>query len=117
MADLAANALIEALKIDEKRDFLTFREIEAYGIEVVEVLKDKGLEAILILSRDYTERFLHDYSDFFVLTTNSDNQEGLKLAAGKTKSDLIARFRGYLALDVLLAFVNSRSVQKLQNKA
>lgn len=114
IADLAANALIEALKIDETRVFLTYDEIEAYGCEVVNVLRERGQEATLILSRDYTERFLHDYSDFFVADSNEQHRQGLRLAEGKDKSDLIERFRGYIALDVLRAFVNSKSVDTLR---
>lgn len=114
IADLAANALIEALKLDEGRDFLSFQEIEAYGCEVVNILKASGQEAVLILSREHTERFLHDYSDFFTLTTRANSIEGLELAEGKNRSDLIQAFRGYLALDVLRAFVSKTSVDVLR---
>ena len=39
--DLAANAMIEMLKKGGRR-FLTYNEIEMYGAEVVQVLKESG---------------------------------------------------------------------------
>lgn len=39
--DLAANALIEVLKKTDKR-FLTYHELESYGSEVVQILKENG---------------------------------------------------------------------------
>lgn len=79
--DLAANALIETLKKNDRR-FLTYHEIESYGAEVVQILQENG-------------------------------EKGISLKEGKEAEDLIQQFRGYLALDVLLAFVNQRSVQVL----
>ena len=70
--DLAANALIETLKKNDRR-FLTYHEIESYGAEVVQILQENG-------------------------------EKGISLKEGKEAEDLIQQFRGYLALDVLLAF-------------
>ena len=39
--DLAANAMIEMLKKGGQR-FLTYDEIEMYGAEVIQILKEKG---------------------------------------------------------------------------
>ena len=36
--DLAANALIELLQKEEKRDFITYSELEEYGTQVVKLL-------------------------------------------------------------------------------
>ena len=109
--DLAANALIEALEKGKKR-FLTFVEIENYGTQVVEILKEGGESAILILSRENTEELFRNYSEFFE-QKEIEGKKGIALREGKTVIDLIRHFRGYLALDVLLAFCNERSYQAL----
>lgn len=106
--DLAANALIEVLSEGGRR-FLTYREIEAYGNKVIELLNEqKSEKAVLILSRDNTAAMYRDYSDFFE-EKEENGERGIYLKAEKTREDLIAGFRGYLPLDVLLAFVDQRS--------
>lgn len=109
--DLVANALIEVLKKGDKR-FLTYNEIENYGAEVVRILKENGEKAVLILSRDNTEALFRNYSDFFE-ESEQDGKLGISLKSEKRTEDLIQQFRGYLALDVLLAFMNERSIQAL----
>ena len=108
--DLAANALIESMRIEKR--FLTYREIEDYGSKVVEILNEKGEKAVLILSRENTNALFRNYSDFFEEKTEND-MKGIALKEGIELEDLIMQFRGYLALDVLMAFVNERSVQAL----
>ena len=109
--DLAANALIEVLKKTDKR-FLTYHELESYGSEVVQILKENGEKAVLILSRDNTDALFRNYSDFFE-ESEQDGKLGISLKSEKRTEDLIQQFRGYLALDVLLAFMNERSIQAL----
>lgn len=109
--DLAANALIESMRRVEK-NFLTYREIENYGSKVVQILNEQGERAVLILSRENTNELFRNYSDFF--EEKEENEEkGVALKSGIELEDLIMQFRGYLALDVLMAFVNDRSVQAL----
>lgn len=109
--DLAANAMIETLKKGGQR-FLTYDEIEMYGAEVVRILKENDEKAVLILSRDNTDALFRNYSEFFE-EEEHNGKKGIKLKADKKVDDLIWQFRGYLALDVLLAFMNQRSVQVL----
>lgn len=109
--DLAANALIEVLRKSEKR-FLTYQEIERYGSVVVEILKEQNEKAVLILSRENTHAMFRNYSEFFE-EKEENGVKGIYLKDHKEVSDLIQQFRGYLALDVLMAFVNERSVQTL----
>lgn len=109
--DLAANALIESMRRVEK-NFLTYREIENYGSKVVQILNEQGEKAVLILSRENTNELFRNYSDFF--EEKEENEEkGIALKSDIKLEDLIMQFRGYLALDVLMAFVNDRSVQAL----
>lgn len=108
---MAANALIESMRRAEK-NFLTYREIENYGSKVVQILNNQGEKAVLILSRENTNELFRNYSDFF--EEKEENEEkGIALKSGIELEDLIMQFRGYLALDVLMAFVNDRSVQAL----
>ncbi len=53
-----------------------------------------------------------DYSEFFE-EMEQNGKRGIKLTDDKEVEDLIQQFRGYLALDVLLAFMNQRSVNVL----
>lgn len=105
---MAANALIESMRRAEK-NFLTYREIENYGSKVVQILNDQGEKAVLILSRENTNELFRNYSDFF----EENEEKGIALKSGIELEDLIMQFRGYLALDVLMAFVNDCSVQAL----
>lgn len=109
--DLAANALIESMRRTEKT-FLTYKEIENYGSRVVEILKEKGEKAVLILSRESTNALFRNYSDFFQ-EKNVNGEMGIELKEEVTLENLINQFRGYLALNVLMAFVNENSVQAL----
>nr|WP_304432213.1 hypothetical protein [Acutalibacter muris] len=108
--DLAANALIEVF--DGGRRFLTYREIEEYGNEVVRILNAKQEEAVLILSRNSTNDMYRDYSAFFE-ETEENGERGVHLKDNKSCEDLIDAFRGYLPLPLLLAFVDQRSRQVL----
>ena len=109
--DLAANALIESMRRAEKT-FLTYKEIEDYGSKVVELLNEKGEKAVLILSRESTNALFRNYSDFFI-EKSVNGEMGIELREEVTLENLINQFRDYLALDVLMAFVNESSVQAL----
>lgn len=109
--DLAANALIEALDKGEKR-FLTYQEIEDYGTKVAQFLSENGEKVVLLLSRDSTTALFRNYSDFFEERIEG-HVRGIALKEDKGVDDLIEQFRGYLALDVLKAFVNERTIQAL----
>ena len=110
--DLAANALIECLLKTENARFVTYKQLEEYGSEVIRFLNNKGENAILILSRERTNDMFRNYSDFFE-EESTEKGLGIKLKEGKSCNDLIEKFRGYLAWDVLLAFVNEQTVAKL----
>ena len=64
------------------------------------------------MSRENTDALFRNYSEFFE-EGDQNGKKGIKLKAEKEVDDLIQQFRGYLALDVLLAFMNQRSVQVL----
>lgn len=106
IADLAANALICVLSKNEEKRFLTYEEIESYGNTVVGILNNQNEKAVLVLSRAHTNQMLHNYSDFFEEQI-VEGKRGIKLAEDKTVDDLIEKFHGYLAFDLLKAFSES----------
>lgn len=117
--DLAANALIEILKNKEEENIskysISLAELENYGAQVIRHLNDKGEKAILILSRESTSMMFRNYSDFF---EEIDTEEGIaiSLKEGKTVSDLVMKFRTYLAYDVMMAFMASETVWVLKER-
>lgn len=114
--DLAANALIELLKTKEgdlDQYAVTFRELEKYGMEVVKLLISQGEEAILILSRENTNYMFYNYSDLFE-ETQIEEEPAIKLKKGVTVFELIERFRTYLAFDVMMAFMDEKTVKVLK---
>lgn len=109
--DLAANALIEILNSNNER-MVTYSDLEKYGAEVVKLLNKQGEKAILVLSRESTNIMFRNYSDIFEETSTATGL-GITLKSNVTVDDLIDKFRGYLAWDVLLAFVNKESLAVL----
>ena len=110
--DLAANALITLMSSDQEKRFVSYSDLEEYGNMVMQILTSKGKKAIFILSRKSTTVFFCDYSNIFE-EIESNNQKGISLKEGVTVDDLIDRFRGYLSLDLLLAFTDHRSAEVL----
>ena len=109
--DLAANALIEML-VDEKKGFVSYETLDEYGMEVVRLLSEKGEKAILVLSRDATREMFRSYSDIFTEET-FNGKLGIGLKDGVKLEDLINKFRGYLSIELLLAFMCEDSRRKL----
>ena len=85
--DLVANALIE-LCSRGYRDFVTEREINNYGIAVMEDLSRKNIKAKLVLSKESTTAF-EDRNKEFIVSYGSGYQinDNIKI------DDLINRFR------------------------
>lgn len=114
--DLVANALIELMEKSQKNEVF-FSDLKEYGATVIKILSQNNNEkAILILSEERTFDFLHDYSEFFELFSK-ENEEGIKLKEDITVEKLWAKFRGYLSVDVMMAFMDERSVATLRTVA
>ena len=118
--DLAANALIEILRSKEGSDLsqyrITLRELEKYGAEVVRYLnQEKGEKALLILSRASTTHMFRNYSDFFE-EVETDEGTAIALQKGKTVEDLVEKFRTYIAIDLMNAFVSVATVSGINAK-
>lgn len=117
IADLVANALIELVDNDENNREVTYKQLNDYGALVIETLNARNEEAVLIISKERTKAFLYDYSDFFEVRMNAKNEKCIALREGKTTDQLRELFRGYLSLDMLLAFISEHTVQALGIKA
>ena len=91
---------------------MTLAELEAYGSQVIQYLNERGEQAVLILSRENTSLMFRNYSDFFE-EVETDKGIAIALKEGKTVSDLVKKFRTYLALDLMMAFMNTETVRVL----
>ena len=109
--DLVANALIELVEKSEKREVL-FKQLDEYGAKVIKYLNDKQEQAVLVLSKERTNEFLHDYWDYFELFLNGMD-EGIRLKESISVNQLWEKFRGYLSVDVMLAFMDKVSISAL----
>lgn len=110
--DLAANALIAAMQAHREPLFFSFEKLEEYGAQVVRYLKVSGKEVLLVLSRDLTDAFFQEYSDFFRKTTE-DGKDGVALCDGVEPLALVRAFQGYLPLELLRAFISPDSTRVL----
>lgn len=109
--DLVANALIELAEHKKQREVL-FKDLDRYGAKVVKLLNQENEQAVLILSKERTNEFLHDYSDYFELFTNG-LEEGIRLKDNVDIDVLRVKFRSYLSIKVMLAFIDRTSVESL----
>lgn len=108
--DLAANALIEILDKEKNiiESFVSYDTLEEYGLQIVKMLTEQGTDVVLIFSREETRKMLRDYSNIFI-ECNRNGKIGISLRENVTVQQLISKFRGYLSLDVLLAFMSKKS--------
>lgn len=109
--DLVANALIEQVDKTGIRE-IGFAKLNEYGASVVKTLNKQNQEAILLLSRERTNTFIHNCSDYFTIR---DDEEGMFiiLNEGITTDQLRRQFRANIAFNVLLAFISEQSLQAL----
>ena len=112
--DLVANALIELLESDDNNRTVSFSLLSDYGNVVVEKLRREKKEVYLLISRDSTNAFVSDYTDFFEINENS---ETISLRLDKTLDDLREKFRSNISLDVLMAFISEEAVAVLKKAA
>lgn len=94
MEYLAAAAFIALDKED-----VTLDELSQYGINVIKILEDSHISAVILCSEHYALEMVRNFSDCFDLI-NDDSTLHLKVA----KDILIARFLAYMSKDLLSAF-------------
>ena len=108
--DLIANALIGEMEEDGEiaKRFFSYHELKAYGAKVISILMNRNEKAVLVLSREKTAHMLSDYSDYFE-EREENGDRGIGLKDGIECGELISDIRGYLPLDVILAFAEARN--------
>lgn len=102
--DLVENALVNKIVGDD--NFISYRELKDYGAKAISILSNGGEKAVLVLSRESTSHMLSDYSKY-IEETEHNGAKGIGLKAGVKQEELINRLRGYLPLDVVLAFIEA----------
>lgn len=110
--DLVANALIEQVDKNGDRE-VSFSKLSEYGASVVKTLNEQNKEAILLLSRDRTNSFIHNCTEYFSIRTDDEDEMYISLNDGIETDDLRRQFRANIAFNVLLAFINENSLKAL----
>ena len=111
--DLVANAFIELLRAGYKDRFISYKLVEDYGKIVCNKINSTGKEANMWVWRNKSDQMLERYSDFFE-EKSQDGKLGVYLKLEITVSMLVEKFRGYLSLCVLNAFMDKKSVDVLK---
>lgn len=112
--DLVGGALVEQMRRDESARTIRLRTLVEYGEVVIRILGQSGQNAMLILSRESTNCFLHDYADYFDVITEPDGEEAISLRQPYTTRDLRLKFRRNLTADLLRAYTNEESLKVLK---
>lgn len=115
MKDLVANAFIELLEKQNKRQVL-FSELDEYGARVIEELnRDGETQAILVVSRESQSAVVEDYSDLFKLV-RINGAKGIELRDGVVPMQLWERFCTSLSVRVVMAFKKTRITEVIAGK-
>jgi hypothetical protein len=107
--DLVANALIEIIENNAAR-VINFDTLTKYGDCIVKKLRDENKDVYLLLSRDRTNEFIHDYTEYFVIDEQK-NTIAVKENIGVV--ELKKKFRSNMALDVFLACTSREALSAL----
>ena len=110
---LAVGALIELLQKESPERTISFRKIEEYGNQVVNVLRENGEEAVLILSREDTLGFIRDCTKYFKVNDLESPNGSITLREGFTADDLAKEFSGGISTPVIKALIDRRAVEAL----
>lgn len=110
---LAVGALIELLQKESPERTISFRKIEEYGNQVVNVLRENGEEAVLILSREDTLSFIRDCTKYFEVNDLESSSGSITLREGFTADDLAREFSGGISTPVIRALIDRRAVEAL----
>ncbi len=109
--DVVANAFIGILKMDRKS--ILYKELDAYGAKVVEILnKDENTNAVYISSRESKMSIFEDYSEYFDEYQDNEGYKGIVLKEGKTREDLWSAFCVSMSLRVLDAFMEANRINE-----
>ena len=110
--DLVANALIEIVDKTKNRS-VSFKKLNEYGAIIIRTLNSQNKESILLLSRDKTDDFIHNCTEYFTIREDDQGESFIILNDGITTDQLREKFRVNLSFNVLLAFINKQSLEVL----
>ena len=110
--DLVASALIEQMRQEETNRKVSLQSLVNYGTVIVKTLINSGQNAVLLLTRESTYEFIHDYADFFSMV-EYDGVEFIELLNGVTAEDLRRQFRKNLTVDLAKALIGKESLAAL----
>lgn len=112
IADLVASALIEQMRREETNRRVSLQTLVDYGTVIVRILTSSGQNAILLLTRESTYEFVHDYADYFSIM-EYDGVEYIELVDGFTAEDLRRQFWKNLTVDLAKALTETESLAAL----
>ena len=108
--DIVSNAFIELnCRSEERIKKLSSEVIMKYGQEVLEKLNNQGKWVAFCLSKEATEKFRIQHRRYF---TFKEDDLSVVLNDGIDINELIVRFRTYLPLDQLLAYMDKKKKKK-----
>ena len=109
--DLVSNALIELIENNVSKT-ISYESALKYGYAVIEELKLKNIEALLVVNRDRTMEFEQEYKEtfhFFEL----DDVHYISLKKNIDTNYLRKHFRTLQSLDTLIAMTSENAKQTL----
>lgn len=110
MEDLVANALIENIDRNHTRQ-VRFTDLDEYGANLTSWwLRNRHIMVTVLISKYYTNELLHNYSDFFEVRSDHENEIFICLRGDKTVDDLRNTFRSYLSMDMLTSFIQAFTI-------
>lgn len=110
--DLVASALIEQIRYEESRRRVSLKTLADYGAVIVRILTNSGQNAILLLTRESTYEFVHNYADYFSIAED-DGVEYIELKEEVTQEDLRRQFWKNLTVDLAKALTGTESLAVL----
>lgn len=110
--DLVASALIEQIRYEETHRRVSLQTLVDYGTVIVRTLTKSGQNAILLLTRDSTYEFVHDYAEYFSIV-EYEGIEYIELLDTVTADDLRHQFRRNLTVDLAKALAGTESLAAL----
>jgi len=115
MEDLVASAFIGLLRKGGGNSNLkiSVRQLVKYKYNVLNALDRENKTAVIPISRDYTERFLCTFGDYFSYEEDKKTVDYICLNNGKTENDLKNKFIVYIPGNVRNYFEDERNLKPI----
>lgn len=111
--DLVSNALIELIEQSTRRK-VSFKDLCKYGNAVVKILNNPDGRAVLVLSRDRTDSFLRNWTEYFDIEEDPVTRDmTIALKKAYSPDDLRRIFRVAMSFEMVLAFTDVKALRAL----